>query len=410
MIPRTVLPLIEERIALKPVVLITGPRQCGKTTVCLEIAKKHGFGYVSLAEPAHRRAANDDPEYFLSAHPAPVIIDEVQYAPVLFDSIEASVDRTRAEGREAEGMYILTGSQAYNLMEGVTQSMAGRVSIIEMSPLSLSEIHERKEIPFAVDPLLNNKRAAECPLTPEDVFSLIVRGSYPELHAKKELKSSTFYADYVSSYIERDVSQIINLKDRSKFEAFLELAASLTGQELVYETIAKAVGVSAVTVKSWMGVLQAGGIVHLLQPYYERSATKRIVRHPKLYFCDTGLACYLSKVFDPATLRAGYLAGPMVETFMVNEIIKSYRNNGEEAGFYFYRDSSNNEIDLVILRNGGLTLVECKAGMRFEARDAKSFDRLKGSVYRMEESCILCLCRDAYPVKEGVFALPVSSI
>ncbi len=410
MIPRTVLPVIEERIRFKPVTLITGARQTGKTTICKLISEKYGMSYVTLADRAERRSAELDPELFLKMHPAPLIIDEVQYVPELFQALEEIVDRALFEGKDCTGLYVLTGSQVFKLMEGVTQSMAGRIGIVDIVPLSQSEIAEREEIPFRVDPEENIRRSKELGFTVESFYERLIRGSYPELYKQPEMPASMFYSDYISTYIEKDVSQIINVRDMLKFEEFLELTASLTGQELVYETIAKAVGVSAVTVKSWIGVLQAGGIVHLLQPYYERSATKRIVRHPKLYFCDTGLACYLSKVFDPATLRAGYLAGPMVETFMVNEIIKSYRNNGEEAGFYFYRDSSNNEIDLVILRNGGLTLVECKAGMRFEARDAKSFDRLKGSVYRMEESCILCLCRDAYPVKEGVFALPVSSI
>lgn len=401
---------IEESLRFKPVTLITGARQVGKTTICKAIAERHGFGYVSLAVGAERAMALSDPGLFLRLHPAPVIIDEVQYAPKLFDAIEGIVDEEKFRKGSNAGMYILTGSQVYGLMQGVTQSMAGRVGVIEMSPLSMSEILGREERPFKIDFESNIHRAMEHVLSVDDVYGMIVRGGYPELYDQPEMRSTKFYSDYVDTYIDRDVSELINLRDKLKFRQFMEYVASITGQELIYDRISGAIGVSIHTVQSWLSVLVSGGIVHLLQPYFERSNVKRIVKRPKIYFCDTGLACYLARVFDPDTLRVGYLGGPMVETFIVNEIMKSYSNNTEEAGFYYYRDSEGHEVDLLILRDAKLTLIECKAGASYDRTDVKAFSRLEKSEYAVGPSCFICLSDRAYPLRPGVYALPVSSI
>lgn len=410
MIPRTILSSIEECIKFKPVTLITGARQVGKTTLCRLIAEKYGYNYVSLATGSDRAMAVSDPEMFLHIHTSPLIIDEVQYAPKLLDIIEGIVDEEKFKNGSNSGMYILTGSQVYNLMQGVTQSMAGRVGIIKMSPLSISEISGREEKPFEVDFEKNIRRSMETVIPVTDVYKTIIRGGYPELYEQQDMKSSKFYSDYVDTYIERDVSQIINLKDGLKFRMFMEYLASITGQELVYDKISSAIGISIHTVQSWIGVLAAGGLIRLLQPYSERSNVKRIIKRPKIYFCDTGLACYLARIFDADTLRAGYMNGSMVETFIVNEILKSYSNNTEEAGFYYYRDSQNNEIDLIILRNAELSLIECKAGMSYDSTDVKAFSRLERSDYKVGQSCLICLSEKAYPLKPGVYALPISSI
>ena len=410
MIPRTILPHIISEMALRPVILITGARQCGKTTLCELISKEHGFNYVTLADRSERTLAREDPDMFLKVHPAPLIIDEAQYAKGLFDSIEAAVDKAKFETGHNEGMYILTGNQMYKLMEGVTQSMAGRVSVFDMSPLSMSEIAGREEVPFTVDFERNIERSAEPRTDVDDIYRAILRGSYPELYQKPELKTSKFYSDYLDTYIARDVSEVINLKDKDKFLRFMGIVASLTGQELVYETICNAADVSKPTAESWLGVLRLGGIVHLLPSYSDRSMVKSAVKRPKLYFCDTGLACFLSRIYDPETLRAGYLGGPMVETYIVNEILKSYSNNTEHAGFYYFRDKNGNEVDLVMVRDGKLTLIECKAGMTYTASDVKAFGRLEHSNYEIGPSCIICLTEKAYPLKENVYALPVTSI
>jgi len=410
MIPRTLLPHIEHNLRLKPVVLITGARQTGKTTICEKISKEHGYGYVSLADHNERKLARDDPDMFLKVHPAPLIIDEVQYAKGLFEAIESVIDKRGFETGGNEGMYILTGSQAYKLMEGVSQSMAGRVSVMNMSPLSISEIAQREEIPFKADFQRNIERSMGLKMDVKDIYERIVRGSYPELYQKPGLKTSKFYSDYVDTYLTRDVAEIIDLKNKEKFLTFLGVAASLTGQELVYETLCKAVGVSKPTIESWLGLLRLGGIVHLLPSYSDRSMVKGAVKRPKLYFCDTGLACYLARIHDAESLRAGYLGGPMVETYIVNEIMKSYSNNTEDAGFYYYRDKNGNEIDLVMLRDGKLTLIECKAGTRYDSTDVKAFGKLEHSNYEIGLSCLICLTEKAYPLKDGVYALPITSI
>lgn len=409
-IDRTVLKTVEESIRLKPVTLITGARQVGKTTLCKHIAEKHGFSYDSLIARSERAMANEDSDTFLSIHKSPLIIDEVQYAPELLDSIEAIVDKAKYDTGHNEGMYILTGSQVYNLIDGVTQSMAGRISIIDMSPLSMNEILSRDETPFEVNFKENIRKSMEVSLSVEEVYKMVIRGNYPELYEKPRLKTNKFYSDYVDSYISRDVSQIINLKDQNKFMEFLELMSSLTSRELVYNNVAKTLGVNIRTIQSWTGVLVAGGIIRLIRAYSERSTVKRIVRYPKMYFCDTGLACYLAKIFDYRTLMAGYLKGPMIETFMVNEILKSYKNNSEEARFFHYRDSQMNEIDLIILREGKLTLVECKSGITYGSSDIKAFARLENSDYEIGPSCLICLTEKAYPIRDGVYALPITSI
>ena len=410
MIQRTAFASIERSITQRPVTLITGARQVGKTTLCRELSRKYGFGYVTLADAAERSMAKNDPEMFLRTHGYPLIIDEVQYAPVLFDHIESIVDKAKFDAGRNEGMYVLTGSLAYKLMEGVTQSMAGRISVVRMSPLSLSEILSRTEIPFTVDFEKNIKRCKDLVISPERVFRTIVRGSYPELYEKERLRTNEFYSDYIDTYIARDVSQIINLRDREKFLEFMELTASLTGQELVYNNIANTIGADIKTIQSWISVLIAGDIIHLVRAYSQSSAVKRIVRHPKIYFSDTGLACHLAKVRDADTLKAGYLKGPMVETFIVNEILKSYRNNKDDAGFYHYRDSQMNEIDLIILRDGKLSLIECKSGMTFAPSDIKAFRKLENSDYKLDESCIICMTEKPYPVKEKVYAFPITVI
>ena len=242
-----------------------------------------------------------------------------------------------------------------------------------------------------------------------DIFKTAVRGFYPELYDKPAERISDFYSDYVSTYIARDVSEMINLKDKDKFMRLLEITASLTGQELVYSTISNAVGVDIKTVKSWLEVLISGNIIRLIQPYYENSAVKRIVKHPKIYFCDTGLACYLARITDAETLRASYLGGHMAETFIINEIIKTYTNNREPAGFYYYRDSNGNEIDFIILSEGELTLIECKSGIEYRKQDINSFRVLKSN-YKIGASCLICSTETPYPIDNGAYAIPASSI
>ncbi|MBO4737888.1 MAG: ATP-binding protein [Bacilli bacterium] len=411
MIKRTIYREIVNTINNKPVTVITGARQVGKTTLCSLIEKELGFGYVSLSDPLTASFAKNDPAEFLSMHPSPCIIDEIQKAPELFEYIEGIVDANIRKGHKT-GLYVLTGSQAYKLMKGVTESMAGRVGLISMEPLSLSEINEMDEIPFDVDIERIGKRCEKYMIDTNKLYEYISRGFYPELYDNKLLNPSSFYADYVSAYLERDVSDLINLKDKQLFVDFMTILASLTGQELIYDNLSKELGVDKKTIQSWISVLVAGNIIHLLQPYHENSVSKRVIKRPKVYFSDTGLACYLARVNSPETLKSSYLKGHMVETYIINEIIKSYKNNRKdaEASFYYYRTFEKDEIDLIILHDGKLTLVECKAGEKYDKDDIKAFDDYKKSKLKIEKNAVVCTTHIIYPIGKNCYCLPITSI
>ncbi len=409
MIARHIYNQILNSVKSRPVTLITGARQVGKSTIAFEF-EKMGFSYVSLDSSRDRELANYDPVLFLQLHPWPLIIDEVQRAPGLFNAIEEIVNNEKRKRIDNYGMYILTGSQMYRLMNGITESLAGRVSIIHMMPLSRNEIIHRDEPVFDFNILNIQKRASANPLTAIQLFDDIVKGFYPELYSNNKLKVQKFYSDYVETYIERDVSEILNVKDKLLFRNFMELIASLTGEELVYDNIAKIIGVDKKTVMSWLSVLLAGDIVYLLQPYNELSISKRIVKRPKLYFSDTGLACYLAKLNSGDVLRSSAFSGRFVETYIINELKKSYINNGKEPSFYYYRDNNMNEINLVIIQDGKLHRVECKSGISFSDKAVKGFKQLDNTKYQIGSKAIICNTDTIYPLKDNVYVLPISGI
>ena len=411
MIERTIKESILKSIKNKPITLITGARQVGKSTLCGEIKRELNYGYVSLDNLRERETAINDPELFLALHKAPLIIDEVQYAPKLLDAIESIVNKVKFEGGNNKGMYILTGSQIYSLMENVSESLAGRVSIIEMSPLSLREIRGLKETPFVIDPVINKERNEENAINIDELFDYVVRGFYPELYDNKDLDTDNFYSDYVKTYIERDVSQIINLNEKLKFQRFMEVLASLTGEEFVANNLAKSIGVSLHTIDSWLSVLVAGNIVYLLEPYNENSTLKRVVKRPKIYFYDTGLAAYLARLSNKEVLKNSIFSGRFIETFIVNEIIKSYKNHNKRTNFYYYRDIDQKEIDLIILDGGILHFVECKSGISYSKKDVSAFKTLSlRSKYKVGPSSIVCLTDVVYSVDENIYAVPVGAI
>lgn len=410
MINRSIYKEVEQAIKTRPVTLITGARQVGKTSLVLLFKEKYNFNYVSLDSYREREIARKDPMMFLSLHPWPLIIDEVQYAPGLFDAIEEIVNKEKINNIRNYGMYILTGSQMYKLMNNVTQSMAGRVTIIHMLPLSRNEIISREEIPFDFNIVNIQKRANANPLPPLDLYDLILKGFYPELYDNTLLKYEKFYSDYVESYIEKDVSEIINIKDKLLFRNFMELLASLTGQELIYDNIAKIVGVDKKTIMSWISILLAGDIVYLLEPYNESSISKRIVKRPKIYFSDTGLACYLARIDNSSVLKNSIYLGRFVETYIINELRKSYINNGNEPHFYYYRDSNMNEIDLVTIYEGKLNRIECKSGINFNNSVTKGFKQLDKTRYNIGSKLIICNTDTAYPLDDGVYVVPLSGI
>ena len=410
MINRTILDKVCKCIKTKPITIITGARQVGKSTLCKELVKLYGYNYVSLDNTRELETAKNDPAMFLKLHHAPLIIDEIQKCKELFTEMESIVNDARFNDTDNRGMYVLTGSQSYNLMQNVTETMAGRVAIVTMSPLSRREILGIKETPFELDPITCNSQANKYPLEIDELVKNIVKGFYPEIYDLNIGDTDQFYSDYVQTYIERDVSQLINLKDKLQFQRFLEVLASLTGEELIYDTLAKAVGVTVKTVESWISVLSAGNIITLLEPYYEDSVVKRIVKRPKLLFNDTGLAAYLSGLNNDVVLKKSAFLGRFVETYIINEVIKSYRNNGIQARFYYYRDFDQREIDLIVLHNGYLNLLECKTGVTFNHSDIRAFDQLIKTKYEICNSGIICNTDVSYNLKDGFYAVPVSSI
>ncbi len=409
MIERTIKEVLIENIKSYPVTLVTGARQVGKSTLCYELKKELNYNYVSLDDMDERQLANDDPKFFLAKHKSPLIIDEVQKAPILFEYIESIVNKKRLEDDDANGMYVLTGSQKYKLMKNVTESLAGRVGIINMSPLSFNEIIKRKEIPFEVN-ICKNENYNSYEMTIDNLFEQITKGFYPELYRNPKLDKDSFYSNYVSTYIDRDVSEIIDLKNKLTFHKLMQLLASLTGEELVYDNIAKQIGIDKKTIINWISVLESSNIIYLLQPYFENSLTKRIIKRPKLYFRDTGLACYLAKLSDFKNLAVSHFSGHFVETYVINEIIKTYENTNTHAEFYYYRDNEQNEIDLIIQRKGELSFIEIKSGMNFSKNDVKAFKKFAKSKYKIGDSAIICLIDSIYKIDENVYVLPITAI
>ncbi|MDD6916826.1 MAG: AAA family ATPase [bacterium] len=393
-----------------PITLITGARQVGKTTLVTIIERERGYKYVSFDDTELLASAKANPKKFIKEHPAPIIFDEVQKAKELFPEIEAIVNEVRRErgSQSANGMYILTGSQKFNLMKEVSESMSGRVSIIEMPPLSQAEIRNWPEPVFSVD---NNNMLSDSEkrsLSDEDLYLSIVRGFYPARWEIEGKPIENYFSNYMKTYLDRDVSQLIALKDKVKFENLLRVLASLTGQEFIPDNIAKTIGVDKNTVNAWTNIAIAGDIVTLLSPYYETSINKRIIKRHKIYFNDTGFACYLLGIDSPKALRRSSFKGSLVETYIHNEIRKSYLNNGlEDKNMFFYRDNNQNEIDLILLRNGKLDFVECKSGKKFTRENIKAFSQLKNTSFEIGGQCIVCTAEEAYRISSNVYAYPV---
>ena len=409
MIDRTIYDQLLISIRSYPVTVLTGARQVGKSTEVYKFTKTHNFRYVSLDDIDERRLAENDPKYFMEKHGFPLIIDEVQYAPILMEVIEELVNRKRLEEGSANGMFILTGSQTFQLMQGVTQSMAGRAAILKMEPLSNHELRHTKEYPFLPD----EKKLASTNFmkqSTQQVFEQIIKGFYPEIYSNETITSEMFYARYVSTYLDRDVNELINVKDKGRFHDFMQVLASLSGQQINANHLSRVVGVSAPTIKDWLSVLETSGLIYFLQSYHDVSIVKRVVRSPKVYFADTGLAAYLAKINDAATLEASAFAGGFMETYVMNEIRKSYLNNGLAFSGMYYRDSNQNEIDLILLENAKLHLIEIKKGMSFTLNDVKAFKQLEKSLYTIGESCILCNTKKNYALEKDIYVLSVNTI
>jgi predicted AAA+ superfamily ATPase len=387
-----------------PVVMITGPRQVGKTTLFESCAEKDR-GYVSLDDFEARAMAQNDPGLFVQSYPPPVIIDEVQYAPNLFSYIKIMVD-----SKKNNGMYWLTGSQKFHLMKGITESLAGRVGLVDLLGLSQAEIDGRadKSPPFIPTPewIQNARKQVPNPVTLKDVFERIWLGSFPRLHQEKDISRDTFYQSYVSTYIQRDVKDILAVSDSMAFSRFLRVVAARTGELLNYSDMARDIGISVKTAQAWLSVLETSGLVYLLQPYHS-NITKRIVKTPKLYFLDTGLCSYLTKWPTPEALEAGAMSGAILETYVFSEILKSYWHNGIEPNFYYYRDIDQKEVDLVIETGDTLHPIEIKKTGTPSRTASKNFDALVRLGKKVSHGAVLCLVQKDVMLSGEVTAIPI---
>ena len=340
-----------------PAVLLTGPRQAGKTTMLEKLMREENRGreYITLDDLTDREMAKNDPKLFFQIHKPPVFIDEVQYAPELFPVIKIHIDKTRNPGD-----FWLTGSQVFKLMKGVQESLAGRVCLLSMSPLSHAEICGYPTEPFEldIDKLTLRAKKVKTIDTPE-LYRRIFNGGMPALASGQYTDRRAVYSSYVSTYIDRDIREISGTVDSLQFMNFITAAAALTGQMVNYKTIADAAGIDQMKAKEWLGILETIGVIFYLHPY-SNNVLKRMISKPKLYFHDTGLVAYLTKWSESETLMNGAMSGAILENYTVSEIIKSYHNCGIEPYIYYYRDKDTKEIDVIMEGNGKLYPMEIK--------------------------------------------------
>ncbi len=384
-----------------PVVLLTGPRQVGKTTLLRHLAGADRT-YVTLDDLALRDLARRDPVLFLQRFPAPVLIDEVQYAPELLPYIKMQVDEDRQPGH-----FWLTGSQQLPMMQGITESLAGRVAVVSLLGLTAREMANR---PVALAPFLptaevlaERARSFE-PVTAPELFARLWRGQYPALWTGVVQDVELHYRSYVQTYLERDVRDLLNVGDLATFRRFLRAAAARTAQLLNLTDLARDTGVAVNTAKQWLSVLVATGQVHLLQPYHT-NITRRLCKTPKLYFLDTGLAAYLTEWRTPETLEAGAMAGAIFETAVVAEVLKSWWNRMQEPPAWFYRDGDGREVDLVLACDGRLYPIEIKKAGLVSPRDLH-WAPLRSLPIELGPGAVVCLAPQPLPLTRELEVVP----
>ena len=389
-----------------PVLLVSGARQVGKTTVLRHISDDQRT-YVSLDDPGILALAKEDPVLFMQRFPTPVLIDEIQYAPQLLSYIKMAVDE-----EHKPGMFWLTGSQQFQLMKGVSESLAGRVGIVHLLGLSLQEslgksLQTSPFLPHEEEIQLRSQQRK--PLGLKELYRIIWRGSFPAIALTKEMDRDLFYSSYVQTYLQRDVRDLAKVGDEISFLRFLRASAARTGQLLNFSDLARDADVSPNTAKNWMSILQTSGLVYLLEPYHS-NVTKRLIKTPKLYFLDTGLCSYLTEWSSPETLEAGAMSGAVLETWILTEILKSYWHNGRRAPFYYYRDKDKKEIDLLIIQDGTIYPLEFKKSGSPRKNAVKHFSVLEKLNMTIGQGGVICLSEHSLPLTKTTFTIPAATL
>lgn len=386
-------------------ILITGARQVGKSTLFENIMKEMNSerNIVTLDDLEERTLAKNDPAMFLKLHKPPVLIDEVQYAPELFSYIKIEIDRGARPGS-----FWLTGSQAFRLMELAQESLAGRVAILRLAPLSQHESYGTGSVsPFTVDlEQLQKRRKTHAPASLNEIYERIWKGGMPALISERYTDREVYYSSYIQTYIERDVSDLIKGVDKLLFHDFIRSAASRIGEVLNIHAIAGDVGINDDTAKRWLQVLEKSDIITLLRPY-SNNALHRTIKTPKLYFFDTGLVAYLTKYSSPEILANGALAGHILENYVVIEIIKSYRNAAKDSLFWYYRDKDNKEVDMILESDGMLHPIEIKRSVNPGTELAGSFKILDKATVPRGTGAIICLRDELSAIDSNNLIVPV---
>lgn len=416
-IPRTMEKKLISMIDNYQVIMITGPRQVGKDTLLNFISRKMGkkINKVTLDDLILRNQAKEDPELFLRTHETPLIIDEFQRAPELLSYIKIIVDNANekiifGEKEQVETLYFLTGSQIFETMEEISESLAGRVGILDLYGLSEREIEKKESnlfIPNIKD--IRKREKTEYKSTIE-LYKKIYKGSYPELYTtNKDIEQ--YYSDYFRTFIEKDIRKSINIKDENKFIKFVSSLAARTGQEFIASSIAREIEIDNKTASSWLSILKNTGIIYLLQPYMNNSVG-RAIKRKKIYFTDTGLACYLASYVDHATLEKSAYSGAIFETYVVNEIIKSFTNQGKDARkhLYYYRDNNQKEIDLLINYNNVIYPIEIKKSANPGKEAIKNFDVVNNFETEKGNGIVLCMAKDIIAYDDNNYIVPLEYI
>lgn len=390
-----------------PVVLVCGQRQVGKSTMLYHI-KGENRRYVTLDDSHARHLALTDPGLFLETYGTPLFIDEFQRAPGILLEIKRIVDEKALKGEDANGLFWLTGSQKFRMMNDVSESLAGRIAIFEMSGLSSREIRGCEQTTFIPD--IEKLRKESSNSESEDiheVFEHIFRGGMPKIIAS-DVDRDRYYMDYINTYINRDVRDLAQVGKIDEFNQFLIYMAANTAQELKYDAISKEIGVSAPTIKQWVSILETLGLIFILRPYFPK-ITNRYVKTPKCYFTDTGLAAYLTRWPDADTLENGNAAGAFFETYVITEILKSRMNAGIDPGMYYYRDIDQREIDLIIEEGRCLYPIEIKKARNPSVKE-RNLKVLNKSDRDIKPAVVLCMTSEFVPLSKDVWLCPISVI